>query len=47
MCNSTTFDSSVNADLGISMITGEENTEADLTLVTESHFRKSEYSLYL
>lgn len=33
MYNSTTFDSSANGDLGISMITSEENKDSDLTLV--------------
>jgi len=45
MCNSTTFDSSVSADVGISTIAGEKK-EVDVTLVIKSHFRKPEYSLY-
>lgn len=45
MWNSTAFDSSVSADVGISRITGEEKKEVDMTLLRESSSRKPEYSL--
>lgn len=44
MWNSTTFESLVSADVGISRITGEEK-KVDMTLLIESSSRKPEYSL--